>query len=213
MTYSAEQRAVVNEASRIKREARKAATKARPKSPKADRGRERDNGFCAYRLFTINADGALAIIDQAAADRASHEALSAQIKAREAEIDALTKALTGLTCGGSEFYIRKGERFVADIPACVAWVRRAKLDAHRRSVEAIKGQKKAEAQIKARDERIAALEEIVSLADELINGGGLVNRGVDRGLVVVEKADKSDPHYRLCTALERRARTLTQGGQ
>lgn len=48
MTLSAEQRAVVNEAARIKREERKAATKARPKSPKADRGRERDNGFRQY---------------------------------------------------------------------------------------------------------------------------------------------------------------------
>lgn len=62
------------------------------------------------------------------------------------------------------------------------------------------------AALAAENERMA---EIVALADELVNGGGLVNRGVDRGLVVVEKADKSDPHYRLCTALE--ARALTQG--
>lgn len=51
-------------------------------------------------------------------------------------------------------------------------------------------------------EEVAAMREIVELARELINTG-LVNRGVDRGLVVVEKADRSDPHYRLCTALER----------
>jgi hypothetical protein len=48
MTLSAEQRAVVNEAKRILREERKAATKARPKSPKATRGRDIDNGFLAY---------------------------------------------------------------------------------------------------------------------------------------------------------------------
>lgn len=48
MSLSAEQRAVVNEAKRIQRDVRKAATKARPKSPKADRGRERDNGFLAF---------------------------------------------------------------------------------------------------------------------------------------------------------------------
>ena len=48
MTLSAEQRAIVNEARRIQREQRKAATKARPKSPKADRGRERDNGYLAF---------------------------------------------------------------------------------------------------------------------------------------------------------------------
>lgn len=48
MNLNAEQRALVREADRIKREARRAATKARPKSPKADRGRERDNGFLAF---------------------------------------------------------------------------------------------------------------------------------------------------------------------
>ena len=48
MTLSAEQRAVVNEAKRILRDERKAATKARPKSPKATRGRETDTGFLQY---------------------------------------------------------------------------------------------------------------------------------------------------------------------
>lgn len=48
MRLDAQQRAVVEEAKRIQRDVRKAATKARPKSPKADRGRERDNGFLAY---------------------------------------------------------------------------------------------------------------------------------------------------------------------
>lgn len=48
MRFDAAQRAVVEEAKRIQRDARKAVTKARPKSPKADRGRERDNGFLAY---------------------------------------------------------------------------------------------------------------------------------------------------------------------
>lgn len=48
MNLSAEQRAVVNEAKRIQRDVRKAATKARPKSPKADRGRERDTGYLAF---------------------------------------------------------------------------------------------------------------------------------------------------------------------
>ena len=48
LNLPADQRAIVNEANRIKREARKAATKARLKSPKADRGRVRDNGFLAF---------------------------------------------------------------------------------------------------------------------------------------------------------------------
>lgn len=55
----------------------------------------------------------------------------------EAENEALTKALTGLTCGGSEFFSRKGDRYVADIAACVAWVRRNKTEAHRRTVDAL----------------------------------------------------------------------------
>lgn len=48
MNYTAAQRATINEAKRIQREARKTATKARPKSPKADRGRERDAGYLAF---------------------------------------------------------------------------------------------------------------------------------------------------------------------
>lgn len=48
---------------------------------------------------------------------------------------------------------------------------------------------------------IAPLREIAALARELVSPAGMVNRGADRGLVVIEKADKSDPHYRLCAAL------------
>ncbi|TXH51386.1 MAG: hypothetical protein E6Q97_18510 [Desulfurellales bacterium] len=55
-----------------------------------------------------------------------------------------------------------------------------------------------------------ALQRIVDLARELVSPAGMVNRGVDRGLVVVEKADKSDPHYRLCAALD--ALSLSGGG-
>jgi len=51
------------------------------------------------------------------------------------------------------------------------------------------------------------LQAIADAAHELIYGGGLINRGVDRGLVVVERADKSDPHYRLCAMLENYAPT------
>lgn len=71
-------------------------------------------------------------------------ALLARSEALEAECADLTKALTGLTCGGSEFFIRKGDRLVADVDACVAWVRRAKDEAYRRSIEAIRERKVAE---------------------------------------------------------------------
>lgn len=46
--FTLEQRAIIAEADRIQRKARREARAARPKSPKADRGRERDNGFLAY---------------------------------------------------------------------------------------------------------------------------------------------------------------------
>lgn len=58
--------------------------------------------------------------------------LERRIAELEAESAELTKALTGLTCGGSEFFLRKGNRYVADIPACVAWVERRDRDAHNR---------------------------------------------------------------------------------
>lgn len=45
---SAEQRAIVQQGERFKRDVRKAATKARPKSAKATRGREEDKGFRQY---------------------------------------------------------------------------------------------------------------------------------------------------------------------
>ena len=45
---SAQDRAIVQQADRLKRDVRKAATKARPKSEKATRGREEDKGFRQY---------------------------------------------------------------------------------------------------------------------------------------------------------------------
>jgi hypothetical protein len=49
---------------------------------------------------------------------------------------------------------------------------------------------------------VEKLREVARLADELVNGGGLVLTQRDGlALVVVENADKSDPHYRLCDAL------------
>lgn len=47
-TFTAEQRQVIAEAQRIRRDARKAARQSRPKSEKAHRGRERDNGHLAF---------------------------------------------------------------------------------------------------------------------------------------------------------------------
>lgn len=46
--FEGEDRRTVEKAAALKRNARKADTKARPKSEKATRGREIDNGFLAY---------------------------------------------------------------------------------------------------------------------------------------------------------------------
>jgi hypothetical protein len=115
--------------------------------------------------------------------------LRANLAAAEGERDALlaeshelTKALTGLTCGGSEFFIRKGDRYIADIKACVDYVRRRDTDAHSHIVRAITGRQAAEADrdqwkadaagefIKRRDaeERVRALEAGLEAARQFI---------------------------------------------
>jgi len=48
MPFDTEERAILRQARAIKADARKAAKKARPKSPKADRGRVRDPAFLAW---------------------------------------------------------------------------------------------------------------------------------------------------------------------
>lgn len=47
-TFTAAERQIIAAAARLRRDARKAARQSRPKSEKAHRGRERDNGFLAY---------------------------------------------------------------------------------------------------------------------------------------------------------------------
>ena len=88
----------------------------------------------------------------------------------------------------------------------------AMLDAHARcegydgaisidEVAAIFARSAAQRETDAPDMR-AALDAVVDAARDLVmKPGGLRNNG--EALVVVEKADKSDPHYRLCSALER----------
>lgn len=48
LRFDADQRKVIQQAKLIQRTARQQATKTRPKSPRADRGRERDPGFLAF---------------------------------------------------------------------------------------------------------------------------------------------------------------------
>lgn len=105
------------------------------------------------------------------------------------ENEALTKALTGLTCGGSEFFVRKGERYVADIDACVSWVRRARMDAQRLAVKAIRDAKTV---ARERDALRAGLEEI----EASLYGAWLA----------IEDEDDADPVY---AVLERARQLLT----
>ena len=80
-------------------------------------------------------DGLVPVVDAAEVASKLADAL-AEVEALKAESAELTRALTGLTCGGSEFFIRKGGRYVADIKACVDWVRRRDRDAHNRFIDA-----------------------------------------------------------------------------
>lgn len=80
-----------------------------------------------------------------------------------AENAALTKALTGLTCGGSEFFVRKGDRYVADIDACVAWVRRRDSNAHERWRSVATDLQDAKARIAAAEASNAEHDELLGL--------------------------------------------------
>ena len=85
-----------------------------------------DGSFRAARDHTPSDDGG---------DQCS---LATENAALRAECAALTKALTGLTSNGSEFFVRRGDRYTADIAACVAWVRKARAGSHRRAMDATK---------------------------------------------------------------------------
>lgn len=92
------------------------------------------------------------------------------------EIAALTKALTGLTCSGSEFFIRKGDRYTADVPACVDYVRKTREMQHRIIVREITARREAEATITALRERIEGAQSAfwkikIALNKELIEPG------------------------------------------
>jgi len=90
------------------------------------------------------------------------EAAEARATAAEKERDALTKALTGLTCNGSEFFVRRPDgSYKADIEACVAWVRRSKEDAHKRTVKAISERQAAQSLLA---EAVGVLESFYDVA-------------------------------------------------
>jgi hypothetical protein len=73
------------------------------------------------------------------------EAADALEQAERVELHAraMTKALTGLTANGSEFFVRIGESYYADIDACVTYIRERQTIAHTALAEAIKERKAA----------------------------------------------------------------------
>jgi predicted O-linked N-acetylglucosamine transferase (SPINDLY family) len=134
---------------------------------------------------------------------------ASEIEGLKAESADLTKALTGLTCGGSEFFVRKGERFMADIPACVAWVRRSKQGALKRTVEAVKAQRALQS---ALDEALKALRVARDFAELEIE-----NRGVAGG-EMTDYQDEAQMAFDACDAVNyaNRARshlTNREGGE
>lgn len=62
----------------------------------------------------------------------------------EADVHELTKALTGLTCNGSEFFVEKRGRHVADAAACVEYVKRRNTANHNLIVESVRRANRAE---------------------------------------------------------------------
>ncbi|MCJ2009762.1 hypothetical protein, partial [Methylobacterium sp. J-092] len=93
---------------------------------------------------------------------------AAEARAEEAEKDrtALTKALTGLTWGGSEFFTRRGEDFIANAKACVENVR-ARMETRQRAL------------IREADRRNVAEADRDRLADEVARLRGALERSAD----------------------------------
>lgn len=103
---------------------------------------------------TIHAGGRwLTLPDRVAALAAARE---------EAEQDAheLTKALTGLVGGGSEMFVRKRERFLADIPHCVGRLRERSQNAEQRALNETLRAKAAEEQVGTLLAELHLLEEV-----------------------------------------------------
>lgn len=145
-----------------------------------------------------------------AAELATRQAAEQEVERLNARVQALW-AERGqiLTDAGSDEFglIKRAEAAEAALTA--AQDRSAGLEAdlaesRDREVSARADYDAAEARAQAAEAASARMAEVVEAARDLVaRPGGLVNRGVGVGLVVVEKADKSDAHYRLCTAIER----------
>lgn len=113
---------------------------------------------CGRRIRTILEALATQTTRAEAAERKLAEAEDVQPYALE-----LQRALTGLTRGGSEYFVRHGDGFRADIPRCVADVQQRFTDAHRRAVEAIRQRQAAEAKLAEAREVIAPFAKLAPM--------------------------------------------------
>ena len=94
-------------------------------------------------------------------------------------------------CGGSEFFVRKGRRYVADIPACVAWVRRAREEGHYGRVRVQLEAKASEARaLKAEAARAEAREALERIAKPEYGIGFNRLRGIARTYLARPQGDQ-----------------------
>lgn len=130
-----------------------------------------------FEAFTIleHAKGAAAEMDVALIHPLC--LLSEADRLRESR-KALTVALTNLTCGGSEFFKRDGEEFIADADACVAYVNERRAS----TLEALKKEKRESTRLRSLDDENKALREALGWYGEqarlcrLIHSEGDVGR-------------------------------------
>lgn len=80
----------------------------------------------------------------------------------------LQKALTGLSGGGSEMFVKHGDDFRADIDACVARVRRRYDNAHTRLVETVH---QRDAALSVNKQLLEALEEADYILSRIVQNG------------------------------------------
>ena len=137
-------------------------------------------------------------------------AQSARIAALEAEVERLTKerdealsyaheatkAITGLTMGGSEFFGRRiGDVYTADLAACVAHIREKQTREHNRWAEAASGKKAAEA---ASAEVMARYEKHVDYSIDLSR----IIESLCHGDPIVEPKTTARFHYEMAVAFQ-----------
>lgn len=95
-----------------------------------------------------------------------------EVTALEIYARKMTKALTGLTANGSEFFVRIGENYYADVDRCVTYIRDRHERAHDMLVQEVTARKAAESE---RDELREALRPFAEFGENTGDDGWLSN--------------------------------------